>query len=108
MDRTGDTGKDPARRGDGADDGAGDDAAVDLTALSFAKAMERLEEVVRRLESGDVSLEQSLALFQEGVALSRHLGQRLDQAEARIERLLEAAAGDAPATAPLQPLEQEE
>lgn len=58
--------------------------------LSFEQALQRLEEVVRELEGGDLSLEQALALFQEGVALARRCGIQLDQAEARIEKLLEA------------------
>lgn len=58
--------------------------------LSFEQALERLEEVVRELEGGDLSLEQALALFQEGVALARQCEKQLDQAEARIEQLLEA------------------
>jgi len=59
------------------------------TNLSFEQAMKRLEQVVRELETGDLSLDQSLALFQEGVALTRHCGSLLDQAETRIEKLLE-------------------
>ena len=58
--------------------------------LSFEQALERLEEVVRELEGGDLSLEQALALFQERVALARQCEKQLDQAEARIEQLLEA------------------
>lgn len=57
--------------------------------LSFEQALQRLEEVVRELEGGDLSLEQALTLFQEGVALARQCGTQLDQAEARIEQLLE-------------------
>lgn len=57
--------------------------------LSFEQALQRLEQVVRELESGDLSLETALALFQEGVTLSRLCSGQLDQAEARIEKLLE-------------------
>jgi len=57
--------------------------------LSFEQALQRLEQVVRELESGDLSLDAALALFQEGVALARQCGARLDAAEARIEKLLE-------------------
>ncbi|HLN63316.1 MAG TPA: exodeoxyribonuclease VII small subunit [Symbiobacteriaceae bacterium] len=57
--------------------------------LSFEQALQRLEQVVRELETGELSLDNALALFQEGVALARQCGLQLDQAEARIEKLLE-------------------
>ena len=57
--------------------------------LSFEQALQRLEQVVRELETGDLSLDKALALFQEGVMLSRSCSGQLDNAEARIEKLLE-------------------
>lgn len=57
--------------------------------LSFEQAVHRLEQVVRELENGDLALETALALFQEGVTLSRQCSGDLDAAEARIEKLLE-------------------
>lgn len=57
--------------------------------LSFEQAVKRLEAVVRELETGDLPLDQALALFQEGVMLTRRCGSLLDSAEARIEKLLE-------------------
>lgn len=57
--------------------------------LSFEQALERLEQVVRELEKGDLSLDTALALFQEGVGLARSCSGQLDAAEARIEKLLE-------------------
>jgi exodeoxyribonuclease VII small subunit len=59
------------------------------TELSFEQALQRLEQVVRQLETGDLDLDTALALFQEGVRLSRLCSSRLDQAEAQIEKLLE-------------------
>jgi exodeoxyribonuclease VII small subunit len=56
--------------------------------LSFEQAMERLEQVVKELESGDLPLERSLALFQEGIGLARQCGLALDEAEAKIEKLM--------------------
>jgi len=64
-------------------------AAQPDLALSFEEAIQRLEEVVRQLENGDLNLEMALALFQEGVMLSRHCSGQLNAAEARIEKLLE-------------------
>jgi exodeoxyribonuclease VII small subunit len=56
--------------------------------LTFERAIERLGEIVETLEKGDLPLERSLALFEEGVVLSRLGADRLDRAEARVEQLL--------------------
>lgn len=60
-----------------------------MESLSFEQALKRLEQVVRELETGDLPLDQALALFQEGVLLTRRCDGLLDGAEARIEQLLE-------------------
>jgi exodeoxyribonuclease VII small subunit len=57
-------------------------------ASSFERSLERLHEIVERLESGELDLEASLVLFEEGVRLSRTSQARLDSAEKRIEELL--------------------
>jgi exodeoxyribonuclease VII small subunit len=57
-------------------------------ASSFEQSLERLHEIVERLESGELDLEASLVLFEEGVRLSRTSQARLDSAEKRIEELL--------------------
>jgi len=57
--------------------------------LSFEGALERLEGIVDRLESGELPLEDALAAFEEGVALSRRCAGDLDAAERRIEVLVE-------------------
>ena len=54
---------------------------------SFEEALKRLEEIVQRMESGDLALEDSLELFEEGVRLTRVCSQRLDEAEKKIELL---------------------
>lgn len=64
------------------------DANADLSKLSFEQILDRLSEVVEQLESGEAPLEQSLAIFEQGVTLSRLGGRRLDEAERRIEVLL--------------------
>ena len=66
----------------------------------FEKVMDRLQTVVEQLEQGDLPLEQSLAMFEEGVRLSRAGAKRLDEAERRVEELL--AAGDELQTSPLE------
>jgi exodeoxyribonuclease VII small subunit len=61
--------------------------------LSFEGALERLEGIVDRLESGELALEDALAAFEEGVALSRRCAGELDAAEQRIEVLVEQNGG---------------
>ncbi len=60
--------------------------------LTFEVAFTRLEEIIAQIDSGGLELDEALALFEEGVALLRLAGQRLDQAETRIQQLL--AEGD--------------
>lgn len=57
--------------------------------IGFEEAMEQLETIVAKLESGDVPLEQAIELFQEGMRLSRVCGQKLESVERKIEMLLE-------------------
>ncbi len=56
--------------------------------------MQELEKIVRRLENGDLALEESLKLFEDGVKLSRECQERLNQAERRIEILLKDEDGN--------------
>lgn len=62
--------------------------------LNFEVALARLEAVVARLESGDLTLAESLRTFEEGVSLSRQCAERLDQAEARLEVLIRTVDGE--------------
>ena len=55
---------------------------------SFEESVERLEAIVSRLESGELSLEQSLKLFEEGVSLARTSQKQLDATEKRLDELL--------------------
>jgi len=55
---------------------------------SFEASLEALEQIVHELESGDLPLEKSLELFEDGIRLSRQCQERLNQAERRIEVLL--------------------
>ncbi|HEX2022398.1 MAG TPA: exodeoxyribonuclease VII small subunit [Candidatus Thermoplasmatota archaeon] len=56
---------------------------------TFADEMEKLEKTVRELEGGKLDLDAALARFEEGVKLARRLRARLDEAEGRVEELLE-------------------
>ncbi len=62
-------------------------------ALSFEEALKRLEEVVEKLEGGDLPLEESLKLFQEGMDLVRHCQGLLKTAEAKVEMLVREEEG---------------
>lgn len=61
--------------------------------LSFEEAMQRLEAIVAKLESGDVPLETAIDLFQEGMRLSQLCGGKLEQVESKIELLVETEQG---------------
>ena len=60
---------------------------------SFETSLEALEEIVHKLEQGDLALEESLVLFEQGIRLSRECQERLSQAERRIELLLRDPQG---------------
>lgn len=60
---------------------------------SFETNMQRLEQIVRALERGDVPLEESLKLFQEGTALVRDCGKLLDDAQLQVQKVLTGADG---------------
>ncbi len=60
--------------------------------MSYEDSLERLEEIVQRLESGQLPLDESLRLFEEGTRLTKVCQKRLTEAELRIERLM--ADGD--------------
>ncbi len=56
--------------------------------MDFEKKLERLEEIVQKMEKGDSSLEDSLKLFEEGIKLSRECHTRLNEAEAKVKKLV--------------------
>jgi exodeoxyribonuclease VII small subunit len=61
---------------------------------TFESSLGELEKIVRKLEDGDLSLEESLKLFEDGVRLSRECQERLNKAERRIEILLKDESGN--------------
>lgn len=61
---------------------------------TFESSLKELEKIVRGLEEGDLSLEESLKLFEDGVRISRECQERLSQAERRIEVLLKDGDGN--------------
>lgn len=60
---------------------------------SFESNMQRLEQIVRAMERGDVALEESLKLFQEGTELVRACGKLLDEAELQVKKIMTAPDG---------------
>lgn len=74
--------------------------AAPIADLTFEDALRALEDVVRRLEGGDVPLEESISLYERGEELRRHCQARLDQAQARIESIVAGPDGRAAGTAP--------
>jgi exodeoxyribonuclease VII small subunit len=73
----------------------------------FERSLARLEEVVRRLENANLSLDDAMKLFEEGVQLSRECQKQLEQAEGRVEILLKKADGKL-AAEPFEPEAEEE
>jgi exodeoxyribonuclease VII small subunit len=80
-----------------------ENASPDLAAMSFEDALRALEDVVRKLESGEVPLDQSITLYERGEALRKHCQARLDAASARIEKIVTGAGGEAAGTQPFDP-----
>lgn len=77
-----------------------DQASPDIAEMSFEDALRALEDVVRRLESGDVALDDSITLYERGEALRKHCQARLDAAQARIEKIVQGPDGQAAGTQP--------
>ena len=61
--------------------------------ITFEDAMKRLEEIVETLGEGNLSLEDSLKMFQEGMELCKICNKRLDEAEYKVEKLMEKEGG---------------
>ena len=83
-----------AGQNDNRDDG-------DIGQLSFERAIEELESIVKRLEEGKVPLEESAAIYERGEALKRRCEDLLRQAEARVQKITLDAAGNPTGTEPL-------
>ncbi|MEY2942651.1 MAG: hypothetical protein RLY97_665 [Pseudomonadota bacterium] len=81
-------------------------AAPDTAQMSFEDALRALEDIVRKLESGDVPLDQSITLYERGEALRRHCQARLDAAQMRIEQIVAGPDGVATGTKVFDETEQ--
>ena len=74
---------------------------ADIASLPFEQALAELEEIVRRLEQGSVSLEESIAIYERGEALKRHCEALLCGAEMRIEKITLGSDGTPTGVVPL-------
>ena len=70
--------------------------------MSFEDALQRLEAIVQKLESGQAPLEESIALYEEGAALKAHCEQRLKAAQLRVEKIVVGADGQAKGAEPAE------
>ena len=77
-----------------------DQGAAEIASMSFEDALRALEDVVRKLEGGDVPLDDSISLYERGEELRKHCQARLDAAQARIEKIVQKADGAVTGTAP--------
>ena len=82
---------------------------------SFEVALKQLEDVVAKLEKGELPLEESLRLYEEGIRLSRFCHTKLEEAEGKIEQLMKDSRGEPiqdaagrPRTTPLKPPEDDD
>jgi exodeoxyribonuclease VII small subunit len=81
--------------------GMAENTQADVKKLSFERAIEELELIVKRLEEGRVPLEESIAIYERGEALKRRCEELLRQAEARVEKITTDASGQASGVEPL-------
>ena len=74
----------------------------DVAGLSFEQAMKELEDIVRRLESGQVKLDEAVAAYERGAALKRHCESKLAEARTKVEKITGAGK-----TLGLEPIDRE-
>lgn len=79
----------------------GSEAAPSAADLPFEEALAQLEDIVRRLERGDVALDESVAIYERGEALKKHCDTLLKRAEARIQKITLGADGRPEGVVPL-------
>jgi exodeoxyribonuclease VII small subunit len=70
---------------------------ADVTAMSFEDALAELEQIVRRLEAGQVKLDEAIECYERGALLKRHCEQKLNEAQQRVDRIVIGPDGAATA-----------
>jgi len=76
-------------------------SATPVTELSFEQAMQELEQVVSRLERGDVALDESIALYERGALLKKRCEEKLKEAEEKVHAITLDAEGNPTGNRPL-------
>ena len=76
-----------------------------MSEIKFEKAIQRLEKIVEDLETGELDIDKSLEIFEEGIKMSRVCSKKLSEAEAKIEKLTRNQKGEL--VAELFPVEEE-
>ena len=79
-----------------------DEPGPDIAQMTFEDALRALEDVVRKLETGEVPLDDSIDLYERGELLRKHCQARLDAAQARIEKIVSGPDGKAVGTKPFE------
>ena len=79
-----------------------DDQGLDLSQMTCDDALKALEDVVRKLATGAVPLDDSISLYERGETLRKHCQARLDAAQARIEKIVAGPDGNAVGTEPFE------
>jgi exodeoxyribonuclease VII small subunit len=77
-----------------------DSIATDIATMSFEDALSELEQIVRRLEAGQVRLDEAISCYERGAQLKRHCEQKLNEAQQRVDRIVigpDGAVGAEPA-----------
>ena len=77
------------------------DATSEISQMSFEQALGALEDIVQKLESGDVPLDKSIEPYERGESLRKHCQARLDSAQQRIEKIVTDQSGKPTGTQPL-------
>ena len=68
-------------------------AGADIQSLSFEAALAQLEQIVNKLETGDVPLEDSIRIYERGAALKAHCERKLKEAELKVEKIVQGPGG---------------
>jgi len=74
---------------------------TDVSKLNFEQALDQLEKIVDRLERGDVALDESIKIYEQGEALKKHCATLLQAAEDKVEKIRVGADGTAKGSEPL-------
>ena len=69
------------------------DVPADIAAMSFEEALAELEQIVRRLEGGQVKLDEAILSYERGALLKRHCEKKLNEAQQRVDRIVIGADG---------------